>query len=84
MPLPADRDGGGPRFAPSGSDLTFECALDCVLPTPRIRVDTPRSGLSNDGWFSPLPTWLGGFIVGCGVTLWREGGVSAALVRRPA
>jgi hypothetical protein len=49
MPLPADRDGGGPRFAPSGSDLTFECALDCVLPTTRIRVATPRSGLSNDG-----------------------------------
>jgi hypothetical protein len=31
-----------------------------------------------------LPTWRGGFIVWCGVTLWHKGGVSAALLRRPA
>ena len=39
----------GPYGVASGSNLTLESALDCFLPTPRIRLATPRSGPTNDG-----------------------------------
>ena len=83
-PEPVGHDASELPSPPSGSNLTFESALDCLLTNAHDKAGHAAIRTVRRWVVLPIADLAWRLHLWCGVTLSREGGVSAALLCRPA